>query len=125
MARIQAVLVHIDLFTEMITQDWVIGLHEETERVYCTKGIPPGAKLVGVTWDPSRQCLQMVYEHDSFEDVPAGKYPKDVLMIEFGRQYRPLHTHENLSANSALTSQSKGPSLSESRLFVPELEDER
>lgn len=48
------------------------GGYESRGRIRTTFGIPADAKYIGARYDLERDATCFVYQHDSFEPVPAG-----------------------------------------------------
>jgi hypothetical protein len=39
--------------------------------------LPADAEFISTWWNPERACFHVLYEHESFEDIPEGdKYPE-------------------------------------------------
>ena len=66
-----------ELFTEMITT----GYHTPP-GLSCIEGLPEGAHFVGAY--PSFRCIELVYEHDSWEEIeiPLVVGPEDYPTLE-------------------------------------------
>ena len=66
MARLKRAGVSQELLQDMFTEGWKAGTLE------CTKGVPPGARIVGSSHDPQSMVAYLFFEHISFDDLPVG-----------------------------------------------------
>jgi hypothetical protein len=57
-------LITTDFLQEIVTTGWKVGFGEQVE---CVDGLPPSAKFVRSYYDPLRQCMVLVFEHESFD----------------------------------------------------------
>jgi hypothetical protein len=62
------VIIEIDpkIITTMCTTGSSIG---EFSFERCVSGLPKGAKFLRVFWDQYKQCIALVYEHESFKEL--------------------------------------------------------
>lgn len=71
--RRRGVLIRFPLLTEMITIGWKIGPGNRVFSAECMEGVPSGASLIHVVYDPRTDCVIAIFEHESFDEVAPGE----------------------------------------------------
>ena len=62
---------------------WDLCIEGNEVHKRCVKGLPPGAKWVGVVAEPHSLSVYYVFEHESFEPVPTGHWiPVEPVVYE-------------------------------------------
>lgn len=74
MARLKVIPVSIPFWEMVVIEGSVI-------RTKCVEGLPEGAMLVNSYYDGERQTVNLVYCHESFEDLPIGAILPKILPI--------------------------------------------
>jgi hypothetical protein len=86
MRRLVRVAISDCLLQEWITQGYSIG---HPDKIVCEKGLPEGATLVNSYYDGQRGEAYLIYQHESFAEVPlAEKIPY------FTPQFRRFYAEE-------------------------------
>lgn len=67
--RLIAVPVSVDFLTEMVTLGWQTRVDCITT---CIRGLPIGATFVSSFFDNARFIAYLVFQHESFDEVPPG-----------------------------------------------------
>ena len=80
-ARLVRVLVSDVLLVEMMTDGWST---DPGVVIRCIKGLPPGARFVGVSHGDDLKTAAFLFEHESFAEVRSGQPP--ILSVEFSRE---------------------------------------
>ena len=82
--------VRVDISDELF-QQWITQ-GNETAAMVCTEGLPEGAEFVTSGFELGLGIAYMVFQHDSFEDVPLGE--------DLPRQRVTIATREYLDRNA-------------------------
>ncbi len=65
-------MISSELIETVLTTGFQAPAHKgQIERI--TEGLPEGAKLVGAEFDPFKNLVRLLFEHESFDPAPDGQ----------------------------------------------------
>ena len=82
-SRRKVVLVSQEFFSSW----WAESKPDEWQILRCDRGLPEGARLIGVALDPERQMFKFVFEHESFPELLSGDLIPE-LRVQFSTRYK-------------------------------------
>lgn len=60
---------------------WLDLIHQLGERRITQKGLPSDAKIVATNYDPWRDCIVLMLEHESFEEISEGAFAPELQVM--------------------------------------------
>ena len=79
MNRCVVVLIVPTLIQMILTKGWRCGA--DGDIVECVEGLPDGARYVRGFYDAEKGLVGLVFEHESFKEVPWGGAMPEILPV--------------------------------------------